>query len=94
MVIKTKFKYQNIYPKWHSIISVIHFLFPLLHFIYYYKIYICQVIASLSIPMNSNFQQSNLFAFTYPNKKKKKNKKKQKKKKEKMKQKRWKPGHK
>ena len=82
MVIKTKFKYQNIYPKWHSIISVIHFLFPLLHYIYYYKIYICQVIASLSIPMNSNFQQSNLFAFTYPNKKKKKNKKKQKKKRE------------
>lgn len=31
--------------------------------------------ASLSVPMNSNFQQSNLFAFTYPKKKKKKKEK-------------------
>lgn len=31
--------------------------------------------ASLSVLMNSNFQQSNLFAFTYPKKKKKKKEK-------------------
>lgn len=43
--------------------------------------------ASLSVPMNSNFQQSNLFAFTYPKKEEKKRKTKENKK-EKMKQKR------
>lgn len=36
----------------------------------------------MSIPMNSNFQQSNLFAFTYPNKKKRKTRKNKRKKRE------------
>lgn len=39
--------------------------------------------ASLSVPMNSNFQQSNLFAFTYPKKKKEKKEKQKKRKKRK-----------
>lgn len=38
--------------------------------------------ASLSVPMNSNFQQSNLFAFTYPKKRRKKKKNKRKEKRE------------